>query len=212
MELIGLVALAVVGFVAAIVRPLLTDECKAWLPRIIDRLINRAVSLLPEEKRERYDEEWHSHINDLPGDLSRVLEALRFSIAARHISPKQKPAQKYRFKTTLADKSLAAFGIILLSPLCLLIMALIKLDSHGPVLVVVKRYGLNNKVIKVLKFRTTHVRGGDQSTAQCVSQNDPRVTLVGRGLRALSLDELPQLINVLRGELSLVAPPRHETD
>jgi undecaprenyl-phosphate galactose phosphotransferase/putative colanic acid biosynthesis UDP-glucose lipid carrier transferase len=81
---------------------------------------------------------------------------------------------------------------------------LIKLDSRGPVLSVRERLGVNNDVIEVLKFRTMHVVDrGEQPSAQSTEQNDPRITRVGHVLRALSLDELPQLVNVLRGDMSL---------
>jgi hypothetical protein len=141
MELIGLAVLAVVGFVAAIVRPLLTDECKAWLPRLIDHLINRAVNLLPAEKRDRYHEEWRSHINELPGDVSRVLDALRFSIAARHMSPK--PLEKRLMLKAILDKSIAFAVILISAPLFGLLAALIKLDSPGPVFSIQQHFGFN---------------------------------------------------------------------
>jgi polysaccharide biosynthesis protein PslA len=86
---------------------------------------------------------------------------------------------------------------------------LIKLDSRGPVLFVQERFSVNNDMIKVLKFRTMYVDRGGQSGAQRTVQNDPRVTRVGRILGALGIDELPQLINVLRGDMSLVGPCAH---
>ena len=86
---------------------------------------------------------------------------------------------------------------------------LIKLDSPGPVLFVQKRFGFNNEVIGVLKFRTMHIDRADPSGAQRTVRNDPRVTRLGRILRWLSFDELPQLINVIRGDMSLVGPRPH---
>jgi polysaccharide biosynthesis protein PslA len=83
------------------------------------------------------------------------------------------------------------------------------LESRGPVLFVQDRFGFNNNVIRVLKFRTMFVDRGDVSGAQRTVRNDPRVTRVGRVLRWLSFDELPQLLNVLRGEMSLVGPRPH---
>ena len=83
---------------------------------------------------------------------------------------------------------------------------LIKLDSPGPVLFVQKRFGFNNEVIGVLKFRTMHIDRADPSGAQRTVRNDPRVTRLGRILRWPSFDELPQLINVIRGDMSLVGP------
>jgi Undecaprenyl-phosphate glucose phosphotransferase len=107
------------------------------------------------------------------------------------------------------DKVLSSILLLLLTPLMLIIALLIKLDSRGPVLFVQERFGFNNNVIRVLKFRSMYVDRGDLSGAQRTVKNDPRTTRVGRILRSLSLDELPQLINVLRGEMSLIGPRAH---
>jgi Undecaprenyl-phosphate glucose phosphotransferase len=107
------------------------------------------------------------------------------------------------------DKVLSSILLLLLSPLMLIVALLVKLDSPGPVLFVQERFGFNNNVIRVLKFRTMYVDRGDRSGAQRTVKNDPRVTRSGRFLRSLSLDELPQLINVLRGEMSLIGPRAH---
>ena len=107
------------------------------------------------------------------------------------------------------DKVLALLLLIFVSPLIVITGLLIKLDSRGPVLFAQRRFGFNNAVIHVLKFRTMYVNRGDQSGAQRTVKNDPRITRVGRVLRALSIDELPQLINVLRGDMSLVGPRPH---
>jgi Undecaprenyl-phosphate glucose phosphotransferase len=109
----------------------------------------------------------------------------------------------------IEDKVLASLLLVFVGPLMVAIAILIKLDSRGPVLFVQNRFGFNNEVIRVLKFRTMHVDRGDPSGAQRTVRNDPRVTRVGRFLRWLSLDELPQLINVLRGDMSLVGPRPH---
>jgi Undecaprenyl-phosphate glucose phosphotransferase len=109
----------------------------------------------------------------------------------------------------IEDKILCTLLLILTAPLVALIALCIKLDSRGPVIFVQPRYGFNNEVIHVFKFRTMYVDKGDPSGAQRTVQNDPRVTRVGRVLRSLSLDELPQLINVLRGDMSLVGPRPH---
>ena len=103
----------------------------------------------------------------------------------------------------------AGLALVLLSPLMLLVALLIKLDSAGPVFFRQNRSGFNNELIGVYKFRTMYT---DRADADCETQtgkNDPRVTRVGRYLRAWSLDELPQLLNVMRGEMSLVGPRPH---
>ncbi|HZB90724.1 MAG TPA: exopolysaccharide biosynthesis polyprenyl glycosylphosphotransferase [Stellaceae bacterium] len=107
------------------------------------------------------------------------------------------------------DFSLALLLAILLAPALAIIALLIKLDSRGPVLFVQERFGFNNNVIRVIKFRTMYVDRADPSGACHTVRGDARVTRIGRRLRAHSLDELPQLFNVLRGEMSLVGPRPH---
>ena len=91
----------------------------------------------------------------------------------------------------------------------LMIALLIRLDSRGPVLFRQKRYGFNNELIEVLKFRTMYQERSDANGEQLTQRNDPRVTRVGAFLRRTSLDELPQFLNVLRGEMSIVGPRPH---
>ncbi len=107
------------------------------------------------------------------------------------------------------DRLLAAIILLLISPLLLTIALLIKLDSPGPVLFRQKRYGFNNELIEVLKFRSMHHHMRDANAEQLTRRNDPRITRVGAFLRKTSLDELPQLFNVLRGEMSIVGPRPH---
>jgi Undecaprenyl-phosphate glucose phosphotransferase len=109
----------------------------------------------------------------------------------------------------LQDKLLSLILLICTGPLMLVIAALIKLESRGPVFFVQERFGFNNSVIRVLKFRTMRSSCGDPSGQRRTVRNDPRVTRVGRVLRRFSLDELPQLINVIRGDMSLVGPRPH---
>lgn len=109
----------------------------------------------------------------------------------------------------LEDKVLASIMLVAVSPILAITALAIKLDSRGPVLFVQKRFGFNNDVIEVLKFRTMHIGRCDESGASRTIKSDPRVTRVGRVLRWLSLDELPQLVNVLRGDMSLVGPRPH---
>jgi lipopolysaccharide/colanic/teichoic acid biosynthesis glycosyltransferase len=86
----------------------------------------------------------------------------------------------------------------------------IKLDSKGPVFFRQKRYGFNNEMIEVFKFRSMYVEGCDATASKLVTKHDPRVTRVGRFIRKTSIDELPQLLNVVfKGNLSLVGPRPH---
>jgi Undecaprenyl-phosphate glucose phosphotransferase len=109
----------------------------------------------------------------------------------------------------IEDRVLGAAILALISPLMLLIALLIKLDSRGPVLFRQKRYGFNNQIIDVWKFRTMYSDMTDADASQLTRRNDPRVTRLGAFLRRSSLDELPQFINVMRGEMSIVGPRPH---
>ncbi len=112
---------------------------------------------------------------------------------------------------TIEDKVIAAIALVLLSPVMAIVALAIKLDSKGPVLFKQNRFGFNNELIGVYKFRSMYHEMRDADAAKLVTKGDPRVTKVGRFIRKTSLDELPQLFNVLRGELSLVGPRPHPT-
>jgi Undecaprenyl-phosphate glucose phosphotransferase len=115
------------------------------------------------------------------------------------------------FLKAVEDKVIAALAIMVLSPVMAAVALAIKLDSKGPVLFRQKRYGFNNELIEVYKFRSMHVESCDADARKLVTRDDPRVTRVGRFIRRTSLDELPQLFNVLEGGLSLVGPRPHAT-
>jgi exopolysaccharide biosynthesis polyprenyl glycosylphosphotransferase len=108
----------------------------------------------------------------------------------------------------IIDISLSAFGLILLSPLFILIALLIKRDSPGPVFYRQKRHGFNHELFDIYKFRTMHVAENETRITQA-TRNDKRVTRIGRILRRFNIDELPQLLNVLKGEMSIVGPRPH---
>jgi len=108
------------------------------------------------------------------------------------------------------DRICAAAGLIVLAPLLLAAAVAIKLDSRGPILFRQTRHGFNNGVIRVLKFRTMNVIESGENFTQA-SRSDPRITRVGRILRRTNIDELPQLLNVLLGEMSIVGPRPHAT-
>jgi putative colanic acid biosynthesis UDP-glucose lipid carrier transferase len=107
------------------------------------------------------------------------------------------------------DFVLSALILLLVSPLLLIIAAAIKLDSAGPVFFKQARNGWSGKTFHIWKFRSMHVHQPDEGIVKQATRNDPRITRVGAFLRKTSLDELPQLINVLRGEMSLVGPRPH---
>jgi Undecaprenyl-phosphate glucose phosphotransferase len=112
---------------------------------------------------------------------------------------------------SVEDKVIAGLALILLSPLMLAVAAAVRLDSRGPILFKQNRFGFNNELIGVYKFRSMYHDMRDADAAKLVTKDDPRVTRVGRFIRKTSLDELPQIFNVLRGELSLVGPRPHPT-
>jgi Undecaprenyl-phosphate glucose phosphotransferase len=109
----------------------------------------------------------------------------------------------------IEDVVIAAFCLLVMLPLMLVIALCIKLDSRGPTFFRQKRLGVNNLPFDLLKFRSMHVEQADPLGSQLTRAGDPRITRVGRFLRMTSLDELPQLINVLKGDMSLVGPRPH---
>lgn len=105
------------------------------------------------------------------------------------------------------DTVLSAPALLMLSPLLLALAFLVKLDSRGPVLFIQDRVGKNGKLFRAYKYRTMVQGAVDQGTGLLIDgEEDPRITRIGRFLRRWSLDELPQLINVLKGEMSVVGP------
>ena len=110
------------------------------------------------------------------------------------------------------DILLSALAVILLSPVLLVAALLIRLTSPGPAFFVQPRVGFNNETIRVFKFRTMYSNMADVGARQTTTRDDPRVTPVGRFLRRFSIDELPQLLNVLQGSMSLVGPRPHGTE
>ncbi len=121
-----------------------------------------------------------------------------------------------RLAKRMCDLAFSVFGLIVVSPILLIIALAIRLDSEGPILYISERVGRKGRAFRCLKFRTMCINA-DKMKAQLISfnerdrvlfkmTNDPRVTRVGRLIRKYSLDELPQIVNVIRGEMSLVGP------
>lgn len=109
----------------------------------------------------------------------------------------------------IEDRVLAFLILLLIAPVLLVVSILLKLDSPGPVLFRQRRYGYNNQLFEVLKFRTMYHDARDERGEQLTRRNDARITRLGRFLRRTSVDELPQFLNVLRGEMSIVGPRPH---
>lgn len=111
-----------------------------------------------------------------------------------------------RFVKRLVDIMGSLFGIILTSPIMLICAVLVKVTSKGPVIFKQERVGLHNKSFFMYKFRSMEVQSTKEEKKAWTVKNDPRVTSVGKFLRGTSLDELPQLFNILKGDMSLVGP------
>lgn len=110
---------------------------------------------------------------------------------------------------SIEDRIIATITLVLLSPIMAIVAIAVKLDSPGPVIFKQKRYGFNNEMIMVYKFRSMRNDLEDKTASKLVTKGDPRVTKVGKFIRKTSLDELPQLLNVITGQLSLVGPRPH---
>jgi len=110
------------------------------------------------------------------------------------------------------DIVLSTIALVLLSPVLLVTALLVRLSSPGPIMFVQPRVGFNNEAIRVFKFRTMYANMTDVGAKKTTTRDDPRVTPIGRVLRRFSIDELPQLFNVLQGSMSLVGPRPHGTE
>ena len=123
----------------------------------------------------------------------------------------------YFYLKRISDVVISGIGLIILSPILLILSILIKLDSNGPIIFSHKRIGKNGQEFKMYKFRTMYENAQEmikQFTPEQMKEykenykltNDPRITKIGKFLRKTSLDELPQLINIIKGDLSLIGP------
>ena len=113
------------------------------------------------------------------------------------------------FGKEIFDRIFALCTLLVLAPLLLAITVLVKCSSQGPVFFTQRRKGANGKIFNIYKFRSMHVHADTAGVVKQATRNDPRVTRVGAFLRRTSLDELPQFLNVLRGEMSVVGPRPH---
>ncbi len=180
--------------------------------------IDRIVVALPHSAEQRLLEILRK-LHKMPVEISLAPDMVGFHVPAKeHEAFGGLPlldvyGKPLTFGQTLVksafDRVAAGLGVIALSPVLLAVAAAIKLDSNGPVLFRQNRYGFGDRVIEVFKFRTMKVEASDANGEKQTERNDPRITRIGGFLRRWSLDELPQLFNVLRGELSLVGPRPH---
>lgn len=151
-----------------------------------------AIHLGPERVLERFE---RARIDKI-GSLQSLF------LVHRPLNPAQIIAKR------VMDVALSATLLVLLAPVFAVVAALVKLDSKGPVFFAQRRYGFNQQPFRVLKFRSMSTMD-DGKVVRQATKGDARVTRVGHWLRRLSIDELPQLFNVLRGDMSLVGPRPH---
>src|SRR5690554_3080476 len=110
----------------------------------------------------------------------------------------------YKYIKRLLDIMISFLGLLITMPILILVAILIKLDSKGPIIFKQDRIGKNGKVFKMYKFRSMTV--GAEKGGVYESKNDARVTRVGKVIRKLSIDELPQFVNILKGDMSVIGP------
>lgn len=182
MGVIGTVFLAVFSILGAVVVKLLADEAKAWLPRIVERLIDQAVKRLPAKYRERFAEEWRSHIDDIPGDLAKFYNAfgcifasvnIRWASLTKSDAP-MVPLQR-AFAAVLILFELPVFGII----------ALILASANRKPFIRVRRKDATGRRVAVLMFNTRNPVGG--------------IATFCRHLDRSGLSGLPALIDIAGG-------------
>jgi putative colanic acid biosynthesis UDP-glucose lipid carrier transferase len=179
------------------------DEIILALPWSSPAALNRAIAKFAAAQVEVKIDPGISEIEFPPQEFGLIAGIPTLTVQRRPLSGWGAPVKR------VEDVVCAAVLLILISPLLAAIAILIKLDSRGPVLFRQERYGFNNNRIMVCKFRSMrHDPAPDPAVPQA-RRNDPRVTRVGALLRRTSLDELPQLFNVLRGTMSLVGPRPH---
>lgn len=211
------------GSVLAMIVPEIDIRDSGFVPEIESRVQMALTRTLDAETRDDFSLRLHRHALPMPAavemreSLDAPMSRLRLSAEARVRSALKR----------LLDIGASALLLLLLSPIFLLIAVLVKLRSPGPVFFRQSRVGEQGRSFMMLKFRTMHVNSDSAIHKAFVSQlikgntpengaktgeapfkivNDPRVTAVGRFLRKTSLDELPQLWNVFRGDMSLVGP------
>jgi Undecaprenyl-phosphate glucose phosphotransferase len=180
--------------------------------------IDEIIVHLPEKRDAEFSAVLRK-LGELPFNVNLCPDLSDLPIAPRKLTVLQQTFMINVFEQPLAGwaavlkrvEDIVFSGLLLLMflPLMLVIALAIKLDSRGPVFFRQLRFGFNNNPITVLKFRTMIAAAASDPTVRQAQRNDPRVTRVGRFLRRTSLDELPQLINVLKGEMSLVGPRPH---
>lgn len=188
------------------------EELRRYLRRIVQDLdIDRVLLLLGPEEREKVavllrEEGVDCGAQEVLTFFEEHRGQVKLTLADLLDYEQMVRGNSYLLFKYVLDRVVAGILLVLLAPLFGLLALLIYLDSPGPVFYWQKRVGKDGRVFRLCKFRTM-VPDAERTTGAVLAQkNDPRVTRVGRILRRTRLDELPQLLNVLRGEMSLVGP------
>jgi hypothetical protein len=184
MALITAIFLFLVGTLGTAASRLLTDELKAWIPWIIQRIIRRSIARLTAAQRERFEEEWQSHVNEVPGDVGKLTVALGFLTAARKMTLAAKAGHRSLAVRRFLNRFVGAILLIYTAPL-MLIISLVALVSTGSVFTATE-HTANDRKFKRLRFSASG--------------------RLEKYLLLTKINELLSLINVVRGEtpLSLV--------
>ena len=191
------------------------------VPFVRDNQIDQVVIALPWNAEDRMLD-WIGKLRSLAVDVRLSPDTIGYQLPNHGVSDlggvpllnvMEKPLSGWNaIVKDLEDRLLAFLILCMISPLMLLIGAAVRLTSKGPAFFCQKRYGFNNEVIEVYKFRSMYVDDCDDGagkTLQQAKKDDSRITPLGAFLRRTSLDELPQFINVLKGDMSIVGPRPH---
>lgn len=138
--------------------------------------------------------------------MSRMLTAPWYQTEHRRV---RTPSRPHITPKLAFDVFASSAALLVLSPLLILVAIAIKLESKGPVLFTQTRYGWDNRPFRIYKFRTMWTHLGDARGVTQTTEDDPRITPLGAILRRTNIDELPQLLNVIKGQMSLVGPRPH---
>lgn len=179
-------------------------ECTELLLALPFTLFGEARQLLEQLQRLSIPARIVLHVDSLPISANQVFDFYGLPLIDVRKYPSDRVA--YALGKRAFDILFSAVALIAVSPILLLIAAAVKCTSRGPVLFMQDRVGLNGRIFRMYKFRTMRVTPDKESDSLWTRERDPRCTLVGSWLRRSSLDELPQFLNVLKGDMSIVGP------
>jgi putative colanic acid biosynthesis UDP-glucose lipid carrier transferase len=191
--------LSVGGFVVAVLCAALArqlaDEFKEWIPWITDKFVKLAVAKLPAAQRERFGEEWRSHLNQVPGCIAKLVVATGLPFAARQIASTDRTLLVESMARRALDLYFSAAMLVFCAPLIALLGLIVRLESGGPMLYQRRVLGQGGAHFGLLSFRIVDM--------------NRRPTRFGLLLQKFGLHDLPALLNLLKGDLALVGPRPH---